>query len=130
VYAWTQVNGATGIVTAVTTDHGGYVTSINVKLDSTGAEKKISRVAAATKRIGDVMYSVKTFPLQLCYAITAHKCQGMTLKGKTICHIRNAFAPGIVYVMLSRLSNRKKLVVLDELTPDMIVPLPLNVAAA
>jgi hypothetical protein len=69
---------------------------------------------------------MSTFPLQLCYAITAHKCQGMTLKGKTILHIRNAFAAGIVYVMLSRLSNSDNLVVLDELTPEMVVPLPLE----
>eukprot|EP01059_Diplonema_ambulator_P035592 TRINITY_DN8438_c0_g1_i1.p1 TRINITY_DN8438_c0_g1~~TRINITY_DN8438_c0_g1_i1.p1 ORF type:complete len:543 (+),score=153.38 TRINITY_DN8438_c0_g1_i1:74-1630(+) len=41
-------------------------------------------------------------PLALCWAITAHKCQGMTVEGKVSVSLASSFAPGQGYVSLSR----------------------------
>jgi hypothetical protein len=125
-----KVNGARGTVTALELEPNGFVERIIVQLDSNGRQVKVGRCHAPAKRIGDVLTTITTFPLTLCYAITAHKCQGMTITGRAILHIRNAFAAGIVYVMLSRVTNRRNLVILDGLSPDMIVPVPLSLEAA
>ena len=66
-----------------------------------------------------------TFPLTLAYAMTGHKCQGATFKTRTIVHMLSAFTPGLLYVMLSRVSKRTLLSVVGELTPDLFVPVKL-----
>lgn len=48
----------------------------------------------------------KQFPLKLAYAITIHKSQGMTL-GKVAVHFNSMFAPGMMYVALSRARSLK-----------------------
>eukprot|EP01064_Diplonema_japonicum_P013311 TRINITY_DN2083_c0_g3_i1.p1 TRINITY_DN2083_c0_g3~~TRINITY_DN2083_c0_g3_i1.p1 ORF type:complete len:538 (+),score=53.46 TRINITY_DN2083_c0_g3_i1:116-1729(+) len=42
------------------------------------------------------------FPICLSWAMTAHKCQGMTIEGKVSVSLRGSFAPGQSYVSLSR----------------------------
>ncbi len=90
-----------------------------------------------------------TFPLQLAYAMTGHKSQGATLTGSPatgsthtfICHsppssprslprtgttiinVDSAFCPGLLYVMLSRVTHRSQLRLLQPLTPDMFTPM-------
>jgi len=44
------------------------------------------------------------YPIKLAWAITVHKSQGLTFT-KAIIDIGNAFAPGQVYVALSRLTS-------------------------
>jgi len=45
-------------------------------------------------------------PARLAYARTAYLAQGATLRGRVYVHIRNAFARGMAYVMLSRVLRR------------------------
>ena len=52
-----------------------------------------------------------------------HKSQGATLTGRTIVHVSSAFCPGLLYVMLSRVTTRDKLHLLQRLTPDMFQPM-------
>ncbi len=55
----------------------------------------------------DGYYYKESFPITLAYAIIGHKSQGTTISSKFIINIKEAFAPGLTYVMLSRVTNRK-----------------------
>lgn len=54
------------------------------------------------------------FPLKLAWAVTIHKSQGLTFE-KAIVDCGNAFAPGQVYVALSRLTSLEGLVLRTQL---------------
>ncbi|PYF75996.1 helix-turn-helix domain-containing protein [Pedobacter nutrimenti] len=54
------------------------------------------------------------YPIKLAWAITVHKSQGLTFD-KAIVDIGNAFAPGQIYVALSRLRSLDGLVLTSEL---------------
>ena len=43
----------------------------------------------------------------LAYAMTGHKSQGATISTRVIVDIRNTFASGLTYVILSRTTNRQ-----------------------
>ncbi|WP_457287336.1 helix-turn-helix domain-containing protein [Pedobacter sp. UYP24] len=57
----------------------------------------------------DLIGTFTQYPLKLAWAITVHKSQGLTFE-KAIIDIGNAFAPGQIYVALSRLRSLKGLV--------------------
>ena len=52
--------------------------------------------------VAEVVGQYEQFPLTLGWAVTIHKCQGLTLESVTIDLGRGAFAPGQTYVALSR----------------------------
>jgi len=52
------------------------------------------------------------FPIKLAWAITVHKSQGMTFE-KAVIDVANAFAPGQIYVALSRLTKLEGLILSD-----------------
>ena len=60
------------------------------------------------------------YPLKLAWAITVHKSQGLTFE-RAIIDVGNAFAPGQVYVALSRLTSLKGLVLTTRVTTDSLV---------
>jgi len=59
------------------------------------------------------------FPLKLAWAITIHKSQGLTFD-RAIIEAGRAFAPGQVYVALSRLTSLKGLVLKTPITQSAI----------
>jgi ATP-dependent DNA helicase PIF1 len=59
----------------------------------------------------------------LGYAITSHKAQGATISIKVVIKVRNSFAQGLTYVMLSWVTNRKYLFIYDKLTPNDFDPM-------
>lgn len=59
------------------------------------------------------------YPIRLAWAVTIHKSQGLTFD-KAIVDAGRAFAPGQVYVALSRLTNLHGLVLLSRIQPESI----------
>lgn len=66
----------------------------------------------------EVIASRKQFPLRLAWAVTVHKSQGMTLSS-AVAYLDKCFAPGQIYVALSRLSNSENLW-LPNFNPNLI----------
>jgi ATP-dependent DNA helicase PIF1 len=71
----------------------------------------------------DGYYYKTTLPITSAFAITGHKSQGATISSKDIIDIKEAFAPGLAYVMLSRVTNRIFLKIIGNL--QMILHLAL-----
>ncbi|RYZ32433.1 MAG: helicase, partial [Sphingobacteriales bacterium] len=60
------------------------------------------------------------YPIRLAWAVTIHKSQGLTFE-KAIVDAGQSFAPGQVYVALSRLTNLDGLVLKSRITPASIM---------
>jgi len=83
-------------------------------------ENKRYTLDPSTNEIAEKIIGTFThFPLKLAWAITVHKSQGLTFS-KAVIDVSRAFAPGQVYVALSRLSSLGGLV----LTAPIPYPLP------
>lgn len=79
----------------------------------------------ATNQIEEVVKGTfEHFPIRLAWAITVHKSQGLTFR-KAIMDLSQCFAPGQMYVALSRLTSLEGLVL-----SKPIVPLNLDTDAA
>jgi len=69
----------------------------------------------------------RQFPIKLAWAITIHKSQGMTFE-KAVIDARDSFAPGQVYVALSRLRTLDGLVLQTQITNGAIQTDPRIIA--
>lgn len=67
----------------------------------------------------DVLGSFTQFPLRLAWAITIHKSQGLTFE-KAIIDAGEAFAPGQVYVALSRCTSLAGMVLETRVRPSSL----------
>ncbi len=101
---------------------------ITVRMD-TGEEYKLKRetwenkryvVNATTKQQEEqLLGTYEQYPIKLAWAITVHKSQGLTFS-KAIIDVGNAFAPGQVYVALSRLRSLEGLILRTRIDPSVV----------
>jgi hypothetical protein len=83
-------------------------------------ENKKYSVSAATRDLDEeVVGTFSQFPIKLAWAVTVHKSQGLTFD-RAIIDVGQAFAPGQVYVALSRLRSLDGLVLKTRIDPSVI----------
>ena len=102
--------------------NGNHVDSLDIKLRDSDVSCNCTRSQFSKKYSDGKQYYKNTFPLMLSYAITAHKAQGATMSGPTVVHPGRVFCPGQMYVMLSRITDRRNLRIVGHLTPDQFIP--------
>ena len=119
------VNGAKGIVTKICTDNNLIAQAIFVKFHNTHVglpyqdsqqNIKIEPVVAEYYGLNETVLSRKQFPLTLSYAVTIHRCQGLTLDAAVIDLGKDLFQPCMAYVAISRLRSLHTLAI-TELCP-------------
>jgi ATP-dependent DNA helicase PIF1 len=120
------VNGASGCLKAVVQwRDGSGISSLLITLDTTGKDVRVYRSNFATRRHDNGQYIKSTFPVQLAYALTGHKAQGTTMRTATIVHLESSFAPGLMYVLASRVSERSKIFFVHRPSPAHFKPVVL-----
>ncbi len=78
-------------------------------------ENKRYKLNTETNEVEEqVIGTFSQFPLKLAWAITVHKSQGLTFE-KAILDLADSFAPGQMYVALSRLTGLKGMVLSSKL---------------
>lgn len=65
----------------------------------------------------EVLGTFVAYPIKLAWAVTVHKSQGLTFK-RAIIDVSEAFAPGQIYVALSRLESLQGLVLSEPIVDD------------
>lgn len=114
-------NGKIGIVTEL----GEEKIMVQCKNEEAAIEVKKEKwdnirytVDKTTRQLNeDVLGSFSQYPLRLAWAITIHKSQGLTFE-KAVIDAGQAFAPGQVYVALSRCTNLEGLVLHSQVKPN------------
>ena len=67
----------------------------------------------------EVVGEFAQYPIKLAWAITVHKSQGLTFE-KAVIDVGQAFAPGQVYVALSRLTSLDGLILRTKIDPNVV----------
>ena len=116
-------NGKIGVIHAIEESHievlfteTGHV--IKVKPE-TWENKRYALSKAGDKLDEEVLGSFVQYPIRLAWAITIHKSQGLTFD-KAVIDAGKSFAPGQVYVALSRCRSMDGLVLKSEITSRSI----------
>jgi len=83
-------------------------------------ENKRYRLNVETKELEEeVIGTFSQYPIKLAWAVTVHKSQGLTFD-KAIVDVGQAFAPGQVYVALSRLRSLEGLILRTRIHTEVI----------
>ncbi len=90
------------------------------KLKRENWENKRYEVDVVTKEQNErILGTFEQYPVKLAWAITVHKSQGLTFD-KAVIDVGRAFAPGQVYVALSRLRSLEGLILRTRIDPSVV----------
>ena len=114
-------NGKIGKIHSLSKDSISVIfpeTGVIVNVDKYTWENKRFVLDNATGLIEETVIGTFThYPLKLAWAVTVHKSQGLTFK-QAIIDVSEAFAPGQIYVALSRLESLEGLVLSEPIVAD------------
>lgn len=98
-------NGGRGVVEGFV-EKNGQIDKIKVRMCSSQAMVRVSARSKSSNLYHDaIQYTKHAFALRLGYAMTGHKSHGATISEQVIIHVRDGFCPGLLYVMLSRVTG-------------------------
>ena len=97
------VNGALGTVMSIRTHH------ITVQFDGMHEPHHVERVKSRFMVLKKIYVQRKQFPLILAFAVTVHKCQGLSLDCAMMDLSNQVFCAGMAYVALSRVRKLENL---------------------
>lgn len=111
---------SSGVEVEMLDDSTGASSGVMYKLKRETWENKRYTVDAATKEQKEQMLGTfEQYPVKLAWAITVHKSQGLTFS-RAIIDVGQAFAPGQVYVALSRLRALEGLVLRTRISASVV----------
>lgn len=118
-------NGKLAIVQAIHEENGQITVAFENEKELLIVEKEVwnnvryefNREQQQVEEV--ILGSFTQFPIRLAWAITIHKSQGLTFD-KAVIDASKAFAPGQVYVAISRLTNLEGMVLKSHITPQAI----------
>ena len=93
------VNGALGTVISIKAHH------ISVHFDNMSDVYDVENVKSRFMVMKNIYVFRKQFPLILAFAVTIHKCQGLSLDCAMMDLSDQVFSPGMAYVALSRVKR-------------------------
>ena len=93
------VNGAIGTVLSITVKH------VTVQFDHISEPYNVEKVKSRFMVMKNFYVYRKPFPLILAYAVTIHKCQGLSLDCAIVDLSDQVFSAGMAYVALSRVRS-------------------------
>ena len=93
------VNGAIGSVLKITVNH------VTVQFDHICDPYNVEMVRSRFMVMKNFYVYRKQFPLILAYAVTIHKCQGLSLDCAIVDLSDDVFSEGMAYVALSRVRS-------------------------
>ena len=93
------VNGAIGTVLSIAAQH------VIIQFDNIAKPRNIEKVKSRFMVIKNTYVYCKQFPLILAYAVTIHKCRGLSLDCAIIDLSAEVFSDGMAYVALSRVRS-------------------------
>jgi len=99
------VNGSMGTVTSFKLLPNGEIIGVLVKFDGLELPVEIGRETVRFEVLKQVFFTRRQFPLQLAFAITIHKSQGLSLQCAIVDAGNRCFGPGMLYVALSRVTT-------------------------